>query len=355
MSKFYTEPEQNIIHDLFRGGVFTDIIQAKAVMLDETQGEEDFVLINYIDLFKNNFKAPDSLPTCLYDEYSKLNDHRRSWTEPESIDSTPVSKAEIIAGFQEIVKEVKHAKDNGIPELEKIRAIQFAFTINKDPLRSEVIMTQWNDLSDELVQICMKELNISPENVKFLITTMGDGLYVRDENETITAGFSELPFTRNLPEIRFSLYTVDRDLREKWFGKTEPYNEVLRTLARYKRAGGKVSIHTELFWGMNDEIESLQQVFQSAKFFNLHQNFTITRRDGTGELSPQKLTESPEQHYIDAAEFLTSKGFKVQMSNPSEDGFPSQFAFYAFPLQKENPDDGLVDIPATTDHQLGAS
>lgn len=186
--------------------------------------------------------------------------------------------------------------------------IHFNFMARGEPMMNKVVTDDWEDLSNELLARAAAEF--PGVKVSFKISTIMAGIYERDENGTILSGYQTLPFKVNLPDIYYSLYSVDELFRKRWIPKAEDPKEMLRLLASYKLTGGRVIFHSAFILGHNDDLVDIDKMVKTIKMYGLGDRYSIVRFN-TPDAS--KWVEPELEYLLEIKKFLESKGFEVQM------------------------------------------
>lgn len=187
--------------------------------------------------------------------------------------------------------------------------VHFNFMARGEPFLNEVVMDNWNELSDALLELAKEVFPGVP--VKFKISTIGAGLYETNETGVVVGGYADLPFTKNYPEIYYSLYSVKDDFRRQWLPKAESPTDMLRLLSRYARNTGTENvIHGAFITGHNDDFEDIRQMLNLIRQYPLIKKFNIVRFN-----SPDSSRWSePDEAYLNGiADYITGRGMQVQM------------------------------------------
>lgn len=217
------------------------------------------------------------------------------------------------ATLEDFVNQAKHS----LAEAEKYHSgigkpplkVHYNFMARGEPLLNPVIRERWHVLSEALLVMAREFLGQDIE-IKFKISTIMTGIYEYNDYGTPVGGWTELPFEINKPEIYYSLYSMDPVFRKRWLPKAEDPEDMMRMLATYKRQGGRVRIHGSFIQGHNDEMRDVQTLYNSIKFFGLHEKFNIVRFNSP---DPTKWQEATEEDLDGIKKFLESRGVVVQM------------------------------------------
>lgn len=255
---------------------------------------------------------------------------RMCWlTQTGQTDETPATLEDFIRQAQLSFSEAeKYVFENQ----RQVASMHYNFMARGEPLLNPIIRNDFKPLGDALIAQATKFLDaigevqskvdmdavLSGENdalfdnidVKFKISTIMAGIYVRNEAGTIVDGLEKLDFGGYLPEIYYSIYSMSRDFRKRWLPKAEDPQDALRLLAAYHRDGGPVRFHSAFIFAHNDEIGDIREVVKAINFFALPKKFNIVRYNSPDETKSQ---EAPEEHLEAIATFLREKEFEVQM------------------------------------------
>lgn len=243
---------------------------------------------------------------------------RMCWlTQTGQTDETPATLQDFIRQAQISLGEAeKYVYENR----RTVASVHYNFMARGEPILNPIIRTGFKELGDALVQVAVSFIDAIGQgegsvgdhivNIKFKISTIMAGLYERDEHGTPIGGLTKLDFGGYMPEIYYSIYSMDPTFRKRWLPKAEAPEEALRFLADYHRRGGPVRFHSAFIYAHNDEIKDIHEVIKSINFFNLPKVFNIVRYN-----SPdlEKSQEAPEEHLEDIRKYLELKGFTVQM------------------------------------------
>lgn len=228
-------------------------------------------------------------------------------TQTGQTDMTPATLEDFItqaeAAFEHAVKYHADISATVDPKF-----VHFNFMARGEPLLNKVVMDRWAELSETLKTMAGKYFPDS--EVKFKISTIMPCLYEFNKEGVPVGGYSSIPFKTNLPDIYYSLYSIDEEFRRRWIPKGEQPQEALRLLAGYKNKGGTVVFHSAFIQGHNEDINSINRMVGAIKFFGLIGRYNIVRFNSP---DPTKWVEATEEELNDAKMFLESKGFTTQI------------------------------------------
>lgn len=263
----------------------------------------------YMDGFETRFVSRDEHATAaIYLSSFKGCDRACRMchlTHTGQTDMTPATLADFIEQAKNSLSDAKsfyESEDLGAP-----KEIHYNFMARGEPFLNRTVMDDWEALSNGLLEVASQ---MFPDaNVKLKISTIGSGLYIRKDG-IIVGGFQTLPFKVNLPDIYYSLYSTETEFRKRWLPKAEDYVEVLRLLGAYQSTGGRIYIHNAFILGHNDDIEQVNNMINSVKFYGIKPKFNIVRFNSP---DTSRWVEPEEEYLQELAKFIESKGIPVNM------------------------------------------
>lgn len=270
----------------------------------------DATVNTYINGFETRFVERDDALIIYLSSFKGCDQACRMChlTQQKQTDTTPASLEDFIKQAEFSIKNaVDHYKTSGKPYPEKVH---FNFMARGEPLLNPQIREDFDSLAEALILALVNNADIPGVEVRFKISTIMTGIYTRDAHGTIVEGWTKLPFKNHLPDIYYSLYSVDDNWRKRWLPKAETPHEALRLLASYASAGGRVVFHSPFIHAENDDLRDIAEMVKAISFFALNKEFNIVRFN---TFDADKYEESPEEHLLSIKTFLESKGFTVQM------------------------------------------
>lgn len=161
--------------------------------------------------------------------------------------------------------------------------VHFNFMARGEPLANTIFLKH----ADEILMGLAKIAERHGLAFKFLISTifpksLGDMTYVDIFKD---------PYLR--PEIYYSMYTTNPDMRKRWLPKAHPVGRALLALKQWQDKTGKVpKIHFAFIEGMNDDVDDMYRLGCEVKAHRLKVNLNIVRYNPP---TPEHSKEPPEE------------------------------------------------------------
>lgn len=188
------------------------------------------------------------------------------------------------------------------------KKIHFNWMARGEPLSNMNLSSGWSELSDELIAMAK---NAGIEDVSFKISS----IFPNGVDAPLEC------FLKNLPDIYYSLYSLNSSFRKRWIPKSKSPYEVFKFLKEYENRGGRVVIHHALIKGENDSIEEAREIRSAILNNGLNAKFNLVRYNSFSEQTGLESEEKDIDTYFEELRQinLTSRivprvGFDVKAS-----------------------------------------
>ncbi len=209
----------------------------------------------------------------------------------------------------------KEQIDAGLQQ--QTNTVHFNWMARGEPMANSVILTQWNELTEQLNYMSMMR---GLTNVRFNIstimpTTLDTSISLFDR---LKLAFSSV-IPKRTPILFYSLYSMEDRFRRRWLPKAHNPYYVLRHLARWQQfqkehfgVEPEIVLHWAFIHGENDDPDSIELIKKEVEFTGLKARFNLVRynpySDKQGEESPdEKIAENFEQ----VVQFMRTPGSRV--------------------------------------------
>lgn len=99
-------------------------------------------------------------------------------------------------------------------------------------------------------------------------------------------------FPEHLPDFYYSLYSTSRTFRKKWLSQAMEPNCALEMLTEWQQASKKIpKLHWAFIKDQNDSEESISNICETVKKFNLRVDFNIVRYNPFSEKHGEESSE----------------------------------------------------------------
>lgn len=170
------------------------------------------------------------------------------------------------AGLAEFEQQVHNVMSWYESQPEQAKVVHFNFMARGEPLSNNYIV----DHAEELLAMLSREARARDLLPKYLVSSiLPRGFEDRELIDT---------FPTLLPEIYYSLYSIDSEFRRKWLPKAMPVESALKKLANWQRHTSKIpKIHFAFIEGENDSEKSVKDLCKVISDLGLRVNFNIVR------------------------------------------------------------------------------
>lgn len=163
------------------------------------------------------------------------------------------------------------------------QTVHFNFMARGEALECSTILEHGPDLLSMLGQKAQSR----GLQAKFLISTILPKSFLLNEFEAL---FHDRDFY--VPEIYYSLYSVDPSFRQKWLPQAMSPQSALRKLTRWQAASGKrPKIHFAFIKGENDSEQSVRDLAHEVIVSGLQTDFNIVRYNPPNDTSQESSEE----------------------------------------------------------------
>ncbi len=181
-----------------------------------------------------------------------------------------------------------------------LRDVHYNFMARGEPLANSVLVEGAGDLLDEL----WRRAHRRGFRSRFLVSTILP--------KSLDRPLVDI-FDRYQPELYYSLYTMNEEVRRRWLPRALPANEALDRLTAWQRHSYKlIKIHYAFIEGVNDDPTDVHQICDAVLDRQLHVHINIVRYNPP---SPEHSREPPERALREQVEIYRNRlpGARVQI------------------------------------------
>lgn len=160
------------------------------------------------------------------------------------------------------------------------KVVHFNFMARGEPLANNAFVARNGELLDAL----WKRARAQDLRARFLVSTILPA--------SLSASLEDV-FSRYLPEIYYSLYSMDERVRRRWLPRAMPACEALDRLAAWQRHSYKlVKIHHAVIRGVNDAPEDVHAICDAVLERELKVHVNLVRYNPPSDAHGEEATQA---------------------------------------------------------------
>lgn len=163
-------------------------------------------------------------------------------TQTGQTDFVPTRRWEFIDQAKYPLTHYRRQVDDGIEP--RATTLHYNWMARGEPLLNQELLDRWGFIRQQLVGMGLLAGIKTTSNIKFKISTILPQL---QDNVWFNTRSGD-----KLPEIYYSLYSVNPEFRKRWFPKAGPLEYAAEKLKYHKSLGGRVVFHLPFIAGEND-------------------------------------------------------------------------------------------------------
>lgn len=177
-----------------------------------------------------------------------------------------------------------------------------------EPLASSVVRGQWKELRDGLLAMLAAH-GFSQDQVRLKLST----IFPKGASAFIQSALMTTLASAPLPEIYYSLYSLEESFRRRWLPNAETPATALAALTQWQdRTGGRVVLHWAFIKGQNDSAQSTQRITELIENSGIRAKFNLVRYN---PFSPGQGEEAQEEvlleRFNDMLPYMQAAGSKI--------------------------------------------
>lgn len=217
-------------------------------------------------------------------------------TQTKQTNFVPTKPWEFVEQAQKVLTYYRHQVREGFEPI--ARTIHFNWMARGEPLLNPELISKWSYIRQNLLGLAVLA-GFNSTNTKFKISSIIPEM----EGDNWFKG-------QSLPEIYYSLYSVNPDFRKRWLPNAVSIEQAASKLKYHIAKGGRLVFHMAFIKGENDSKQDVEELIQ----FILHNNLDHAK------LNIVRYNPFSEQQGVEADEETIEQHFKLISSHMKQPG-----------------------------------